>query len=290
LPEKNLVNIERAIMKKNASHKRYSLRSPLDALHRFFVSKDDFRGQNAILTGRQAHQIADVLRLKPGQNIIALDNLGAEYKLCLTNVTKYEIRARVVGKQPATGEPAARITLFQSLGKQDKFEWVLQKCTEIGVVRFVPVLARRSVIRNCRHIGANRLARWRRIVTEAAEQSHRGRLPTLDEPIRLEKGMAELQGFERSLIASTRAQGPSLRDSLRGYRARFTGGVDLALIVGPEGGFTEDEIERGRAGGAIPFTLGPRILRTETAAIVAASIILYELGEMQAKDNSPQTT
>jgi 16S rRNA (uracil1498-N3)-methyltransferase len=277
-------------MKKNAFQKRYSLHSPSDALHRFFVSKDDFQGQNAILRGRQAHQIADVLRLKPGQNIIALDNLGAEYKLCLTNVTKYEISAQVVGKQPATGEPVARITLFQSLGKQDKFEWVLQKCTEIGVVRFVPVIAQRSVIRNCRDIGANKLARWRRIVAEAAEQSHRGRLPTLDEPIRFEKGMAELQGFQRSLIASTRAQGVSLRDSLRGCGACSLGGVDLALIVGPEGGFTEDEIERGRTGGAIPFTLGPRILRTETAAIVAASIILYELGEMDAKHNSPQPT
>jgi 16S rRNA (uracil1498-N3)-methyltransferase len=277
-------------MKKKAPHKRYSQKSPPEALHRFFITKDDFHGQNAILTGSQAHQIADVLRLKPGQNIIALDNLGQEYKLCLTNVTKYEISARVVGKQPATGEPAARITLFQSLGKQDKFEWVLQKCTEIGVVRFVPIIARRSVIRNCRQIGANRLARWRRIITEAAEQSHRARLPTLEEPIRLDKGMAELQGFQRSLIASTRAHGLSLRDSLRGCRARFTGGVDLALIVGPEGGFTEDEIERGRVGGAIPFTLGPRILRTETAAIVAASIILYELGEMEAKDNSPQPT
>ncbi|HUT30262.1 MAG TPA: RsmE family RNA methyltransferase [Sedimentisphaerales bacterium] len=273
-------------MKKTGSHKRYASHVPADSLHRFFVSSEALEGENAILRGRQAHQISEVLRLGPGEHIIALDNFGWEHKLRLTKVGKYEIRAEVVGKELATSEPAVRITLFQSLGKQDKFEWVLQKCTEIGVVRFVPVIAERSVVRNCREIGANKLSRWKRIITEAAEQSHRGVAPVLDEPIKLEKGMAELEGFERSLIASTRAQGMGLRDSLRGCGACLTGGVGLALIVGPEGGFTEDEVERGRAGGAIPFTLGPRILRTETAAVVAASVILYELGELDGRNDS----
>jgi len=270
-------------MKKRGRGRRYRCDIASEALHRFFVSGEALQGENAVLRGRQARQISEVLRLGAGEHIIVLDNFGWEYKLRLTNVRKYEIRAEVVGKQPATGEPAARITLFQSLGKQDKFEWVLQKCTEIGVVRFVPMIARRSVVRRCGEIGENKVARWQRIITEAAEQSHRGRLPSLDAPIKFEKGMAELEGFERSLIASTRAQGVSLRDSLRGCGACNTGGVDLALIVGPEGGFTEDEVERGRTGGAIPFSLGPRILRTETAAVAATSVILYELGELGAE-------
>lgn len=270
-------------MKKSTAPKRYSADLPNEALHRFFITKDDFHAENAVLRGRHAHQIRDVLRLKTGQHIIVLDNLGFEYKLTLTKVAKSEIKGTVVEKQPATGEPAVRITLYQALARHDKFEWVLQKCTEVGVARFVPIITRRSAIRDASSIGAKKLARWRKIITEAAEQAHRGRLPQLSKPITIDEGMAELEGFERSLIASTRAQGWSLRDSLRDHRA-LSGGVEMALLVGPEGGFTEDELERGRASGAIPFYLGPRILRTETAAVVAASLILYELGQMQPND------
>jgi 16S rRNA (uracil1498-N3)-methyltransferase len=276
-------------MKKTAAQKRYSSDLPPEALHRFFITKDDFHAENAVLRGRHAHQIRDVLRLKPGQHIIVLDNLGFEYKLALTKVEKSEINGTVVEKRPATGEPTVRITLYQALARQDKFEWVLQKCTEVGVARFVPIITRRSAIRDASSIGAKKLARWRTIIKEAAEQAHRGRLPKLSQPITIEKGMAELEGFERSLIASTRAHGMSLRDSLRDRRALF-GGVEMALLVGPEGGFTEDELERGRARGAIPFYLGPRILRTETAALVAASLILHELGQMQTKQDQPRPT
>ena len=161
---------------------------------------------------------------------------------------------------------------------RDKFEWVLQKCTEVGVGRFVPMITERSVVRDGESVAGGKLERWRRILTEAAEQSGRGRVPELAAPVESDKGMAELEGFARSLIASTEAQDSGLENCLRGCSR--IGGVSIALFVGPEGGFTEDELERGRASGAIPFSLGERILRTETAAVVASSLILYELGEM----------
>jgi 16S rRNA (uracil1498-N3)-methyltransferase len=266
-------------MKKKKSRKRYSSGSHSQGLHRFFVSAENLQDEKIVLSGTQAHQIRDVLRLEPGENIIVLDNKGAEFEVALTDVARNAIIGKVLEKRPATGEPDVQITLYQSILKQDKFEWVLQKCTEVGVARFVPLITKRSRIRDCDTIKINKLARWRRIITEAAEQSHRGRIPDLTTPVKLEQGMAELEGVDCSLIASTKAHCLSLRSCLQDRRV--SGGVGVALLVGPEGGFTEDELEHGQAGGAIPFNLGPRVLRTETAAVVASSLILYELGQFE---------
>lgn len=265
-------------MKKKKPRSRYSSQSHSQGLHRFFVSAENLQDQDLVLSGKQAHQIRDVLRLGAGEHIIALDNRGAEFEVALTTIGRGEVKGRVIEKQQATGEPDVEITLYQSMLKKDNFEWVLQKCTEVGVARFVPLLTQRSLPRDCDSIRINKLARWRRIITEAAEQSHRGRIPQLQPPIKLEQGMAELEGFDCSLMASTEAHSVSLRSCLDGCGA--SGGVAVALLVGPEGGFTEDELEHGRASGAIPFSLGRRTLRTETAAVVASSLILYQLGQL----------
>ncbi|MHC4062263.1 MAG: 16S rRNA (uracil(1498)-N(3))-methyltransferase [Planctomycetota bacterium] len=266
-------------MKKIKPRSRYSSHSRPQLLHRFFVTAQSLHNKEVVLDNRHAHQIKDVLRLKPGQHIIVLDNQGWQYKLHLTNVGRGVIKGQVVEKRRATGEPRVQITLYQSLLKPDKFEWVLQKCTELGVVRFVPLLTQHSLLRDCKGTKANKLTRWRRIITEAAEQSHRARIPDLKSPIDWERGMAELADYNCSLVASPEAKGKSLRDCLQARRD--LGGASVALFVGPEAGFTEDEVKQAQAGGAIPFSLGHRILRTETAALVASSLILYELGEME---------
>lgn len=248
-------------------------------MHRFFVSDDNFQGENVVLKGQQAHQIRNVLRMSPGDHIIVLDNQGWEYEVMLEAVGQNEITGQVIEKREATGEPAVRITLYQSLLKQDKFEWVLQKCTEVGVTRFVPLVTQRSVIRGRDAISSKKLGRWRSIITEAAEQSGRGLIPELSPPIDLEGGLAGLGGFKCALIASPETQGVGVRSALR--RGDKCAPAAIALFIGPEGGFTQEEVERCRASGAVTISLGRRILRTETAAVVAASLILYELSEME---------
>jgi 16S rRNA (uracil1498-N3)-methyltransferase len=248
-------------------------------MHRFFVSNQNLQGEKVVFLGQQAHQIRNVLRIQPGDRIVVLDNAGWEYEVALTALSRNKITAQVIEKRQAIGEPGVRITLYQSLLKQDKFEWVLQKCTEVGVTQFVPMVTQRSLIQHPGDIKPKKLTRWRRIITEAAEQSGRGRIPELLSPISLEEGLSGLDAFQRCLMACTQAKGRGLRKSLKlGCDTPDT----VALLVGPEGGFTDQEVKLGQSSGAVPISLGRRIFRTETAAVVAVSLILYELGELGA--------
>ncbi len=248
-------------------------------MHRFFISDENLCGENVVLKGKQAHQIRNVLRMRPGDHVIVLDNRSAEYEVELELMSKSRITGHVIEKREATGEPAVQITLYQSLVKQDKFEWVLQKCTEVGVKRFVPLITQRSVIQDPGDISSKKLSRWRSIITEAAEQSGRGLIPELSRAISLEKAIGSLAGFGCCLIASRQTERSGVRSALR--RSDKGASTTIALLIGPEGGFTEEEVKRSQARGAIPISLGRRILRTETAAVVAASLILYELNEME---------
>jgi 16S rRNA (uracil1498-N3)-methyltransferase len=246
-------------------------------MHRFFVAEENLRGQQVVLTGRQAHQIRNVLRMKSGDHIIVLDNTGCEYTVALTKVGWQDVVCEVISKQQAQAEPRTQITLYQSLLAREKFEWVLQKCTEVGVASFVPIVTKRSIVRGQGAITPRKLSRWRDIITEAAEQSGRGRIPQLDAPVNFVDAVSRISDFDRCLIGSPGAAGSSVREILRNGNAKP---VTVALFIGPEGGFTDEEIADACSKGATAFSLGKRILRTETAAVVASAVILYELGEL----------
>jgi 16S rRNA (uracil1498-N3)-methyltransferase len=240
-------------------------------VNRFFVPASDIEGDRIRLSPEQTHQVRHVLRLEPGDIIIVLDDSGIEYDVTLTTIGPKETVGRVTGMHPAQGEPRMEVALFQSLLTRDKFEWVLQKGTEVGVSLFVPVVTQRSLVRT--KIRDRRLDRWRRILTEAAEQSHRGRIPRIEPAIPFDEVVSRLRDFDRSIIAAPGAGAGTLRDALRPVRS-------VAVLIGPEGGFTEDEVALARDKGAVQISLGPRILRTETAAVVVCALVLYELGEM----------
>lgn len=244
--------------------------------NRFFIPASDLAGDQVRLGPEQSHQVCHVLRLKAGDSVVVLDNSGVEYDVTLTAVSRAEAVGLITGQRPAAGEPAAELVLFQSLLAREKFEWVLQKGTEVGVAQFVPVLTDRSLLR-AKVVEDSKMDRWRRIVMEAAEQAHRGRVPKISQIVSFGEAVDQLVGFDRRLIAAPFRETVSLREALEG-----TGGkpVSVALMIGPEGGFTQEEMTLAREKGVAPIRLGPRVLRTETAAIVAAALILYELGEM----------
>lgn len=250
-------------------------RAKAEVKYRFFVKADALSGRGVVLH-EQAHQIRDVLRLRAGERIIVLDNQGWEYEVVLSSVGRSEVRGEVAQKRQAGGEPDVRIMLYQSMVSREKFEQVLQKCTEVGVAAFVPVIAQRSIIRDWKEIKTNKLQRWKRIIQEAAEQSHRGRIPELEPPIRFEEAAARIDNSRCWLVGSPTG-GTSLTTCLKDFNCE--GGV--GLFIGPEGGFTDAEMEALLAHGAKAFSLGKRILRTETATVVASAIVLHELGEME---------
>jgi 16S rRNA (uracil1498-N3)-methyltransferase len=242
-------------------------------MHRFFVNSKDIAARKVVIADSRVHQIRDVLRMKAGNEIIVLDNTGLEYHVRLTNIKPKEIVGEVIEKKRSDAEPHTKITLYQSILARDKFEFVLQKCTEIGVTQFVPVITERSIVRRAEKITEQKLSRFESIIAEAAEQSERGNIPSLRSPIELFQVVSEMGKNDMCLFGSTQ-NCQSLKNILQVCRSHPE---NIALFIGPEGGFSEKEIEFLVVRGVQPFSLGKRILRTETAAVAASAIILYEL-------------
>lgn len=244
------------------------------SLNRFFIEPETLANSpEVILEGEIAHQLTRVLRLNPGDHILLLDGKGAAYEVELGSFRrqgKSEIaEGRVVEQRPAGGEPAVHITLYQALLKGEKFDYVLQKGTEVGVSAFVPMITERCVGQ------AARPERWRKIIREAAEQSRRGLLPLLqDSPIKLGQALEQIKAAQTlGLMAWEEENSTTLRSLPAGT-------THLALLVGPEGGFTPSEAEAARAAGVQTVSLGRRILRAETAGPIATALALYQLGDM----------
>ena len=240
-------------------------------MHRFFIPPEWIGQSGVVITGEQAHQIKNVLRLKNGDRVIMLNNSGAEYELDLINITSSQVTGKIVEKRSSSGEPNIKITLYQSMLKGGKLDIVLQKCTEIGVTRFAPMICERTISRDP---GNSRQDRWKKIIREAAEQSGRGKVPILEPILDFSKACENAVGI--SFL-------PWEEESELGIKSAIskTGKINqLNIFIGPEGGFTKEEIELARSHGIIPVTLGKRILRAETAGMVIASVICYENGEM----------
>lgn len=260
-------------------------------MHRFFVPPAWVRGNEVTITGPQAHQIARVLRMQPDDQVTVLDNSGWEIEVRLTSVDRTEVKGDVVHRRLADGEPRTKITLYLGVLKSNRFEFVLQKGTELGVVQFVPVIADRCVVSDLDAV-EKKLGRWEWIIQEAAEQSHRGRKPSLRPAILFPQACERArQSRGLSLIPWEEERAVDLRELLRNPPAdldpsatgRRTPGwppFTLNVFIGPEGGFTAEEVDVAQRYGLVPVTLGPRILRAETAGIVAAAAILYELGDL----------
>ncbi|MFN8459940.1 MAG: 16S rRNA (uracil(1498)-N(3))-methyltransferase [Anaerolineae bacterium] len=245
--------------------------------HRFFIPSNCLTPPIVRLPGEAAHQIKTVLRLQPGAEIIVLDNSGQEWRVRLTSFGKNEVAGEIIAHQPAQGEPAVQVNLYQGTLKGQKFEWVLQKGAELGVSRFTPVICQRSVV-NKRQEVMEKYPRWQRIIQEAAEQSRRGRLPELTAVLTLTEAIQQTIPAKSSdslaLMPWEEASGPSLKTILAEAKPS-----QISIFIGPEGGFTPEEAAAAQAIGVRLVKLGPRILRAETAGLAVCSAILYELGE-----------
>jgi 16S rRNA (uracil1498-N3)-methyltransferase len=248
-------------------------------LHRFFVDPTLLGGERVSLTGPQAHQMSRVLRLKVGDRVVLVDGAGQEYVVRLDEVRSAAVAATVETVQRSRPEPGLSLTLYQALVPRDRFETVLQKGTEVGISRFVPVWCERSIVPGGDKIDAGRLERWRRIVTEAAEQCERGIVPEIAAPLRFGDALAAATQAGSVLVAWEREHERSVGDGLRAIPQNAR---SLGLFVGPEGGFSEAEIGLARAHGQVQtVSLGPRILRTETAGPILAALALYQAGDLE---------
>jgi len=268
-------------------------------MQRYFLPPEGFLPDRVHLTGDDAHHLIRVMRAEPGDEVICCDGRGRSVRVRLTDIGKNEVSGVVVEELPAGGEPAVEVWIAQSLPKGDKLETVLQKCTELGAAGFLPFLSERTVVHYDAKKEEKRLDRWRKIVKEAAEQSHRSAVPEVAAPLSWQELLARVPHADLAILCYEKESGLQLRTLLReaeGLRvvpadgeqaAGGTGGAStppakprLLVVIGPEGGFTEREAEEAERAGARPTGLGPRILRTETAGLAATACIMYEYGEM----------
>jgi 16S rRNA (uracil1498-N3)-methyltransferase len=232
------------------------------ARRRFFV--DAVQSGRARITGPDAHHLTRVLRVEPGQQFEISDNHSvylAEVESARKDLVSFAVREQV-----ASAEPVVRTTILASLIRFERLEWLLEKATELGVERVVPVRAERSE-RGLEHAAGKRMSRWSRIVREASEQSRRARLPEIGAAVVLAEALKMEADYRYAL---EEAVAPPLLPSLPAHRQL---GHSVALLVGPEGGWTDREREQSAAAGWQPVSLGPQILRAETAAIAALAIV-----------------
>lgn len=236
-------------------------------MRRFFAPAGAIDGGRITLRDREAHHLAVVLRLRPGAQVIVVDGSGREHVVRLTAVDPHEVRGEVVETRPGVAVPIDLI-LVQGVPKGAKMDDVIRMGTELGVRAFMPVLTKRTVAE-----GRGRAGRWRRIAVEAAKQSRRADVPEVADPTPFPAALDRLSEADLVLLLwegeHTRTLAQALREAAAPRR--------VALLVGPEGGFEEAEVAQAVGRGAVPVSLGPLILRTETAGMAAVAMVLYEL-------------
>jgi 16S rRNA (uracil1498-N3)-methyltransferase len=232
--------------------------------HRFWVAPEQLGAGEVIFSSAQTHQLRDVLRLRVGDQVRVFDGVVPRDQVVqLLDATT----GRVIGEQPQAAEPRTRLVVRPALLQRDKFESVLQKLTEVGVAAIGPVLTERGLVRSAPD--ERRLERWTAIVREAAEQCGRGVMPTLLPVAGFTEALQSNGGLR--IVAYERERRIGIREALVGRPEC------VELFVGPEGGFSAEEVGFAEQAGATLVSLGPRVLRSETASPLLAGLVLYEL-------------
>ena len=244
-------------------------------MHRFFVPEHAFAGSGVRLPRDASRQVRRVLRLRPGDTIVVFDGTGREHTARITALEREGVQAEVIATSVPRTEPSARVTLCIAIVKPDRLELAFEKCTELGAARFVPLVTERVQGGAAAAPSDARLARWRRIVREAAEQSGRLIVPDVAAPVQLLEAVSAMAAEGPALLLYEGEERAGLAGTLAGLQL-----AALSLLVGPVGGFTQAEVDAAAHAGAKVVGLGRRVLRTETAAIAALAATMSHLGEL----------
>lgn len=220
-----------------------------------------------------AYHVARVLRMRAGAPLRIFDGSGQEFPAEITRVDGDKVRVSLSDPTPGTAESPLKITLVQGVSRGERMDWALQKATELGVAAINPVLTARSVVRLDEKQAAKRREHWRGIVISACEQSGRARIPSIAVPMTLREYLATVRKDGLRLVLS-----PSAPASLVGLASMPS---KVELLIGPEGGLDDDELHAAQQAGFMPVRLGPRVLRTETAAVAALSVLQGLWGDLQ---------
>jgi 16S rRNA (uracil1498-N3)-methyltransferase len=240
--------------------------------HRFYAPPSQISGTHITLDADEAHHLTRVLRLPVGARVFAFDGCGHEYACQIATADKRNATLAIVEPLPGAVESPLQLTLAQALLKNDKFDWVVQKITELGVTRLVPLLTEHCDIRKAEERADARLQRWRRIALEAVKQCGRRRLLDIAEPLSWAEYCAQTSTNGLNLIFSERGG-----QKLNTLPSTATA---VSVAIASEGGWSEAELQLADQHGFTPIHLGPRILRAETAAVAGAALLQQRFGDM----------
>lgn len=239
----------------------------------FYIEKTDITENIATISGEEAQHISRVLRMKKGDEVTLCDGEGMFYEAVLSDFSDKTVTAEILSSRRAETEPQVQVTIFQGVPKNPKLETIIQKLTEIGAVRLVPVDTKRAVAKLDKE---NKVERLRKIAREAAKQSKRGIVPEVLSPLSFKEAVKMASESDLALIPYEEEREMSLKKALQGKKPKT-----VSVMIGPEGGFDSEEIKFAKENGITSVTLGKRILRTETAPLTVCSAVLYELDEME---------
>ena len=239
---------------------------------RFFIDYTPAVGGNAVIEGADARHIGGALRMTPGETLTLCDGRGTDYACTVTAVERERVTLSVDAAAPSSSEPSLAVTLYMGLPKGDKMELIIQKAVELGVTAIVPVAMSRCIVKLDGKDAAKKQARWQKIAAEAAGQSGRGIIPVVETPISWKQALSRFAA-ERTLLCYEGGGQPIGTLVTPADRA-------VSLVVGPEGGFDVAEVEAVLQAGGKIATLGPRILRCETAPLAAIAVLMEKSGNM----------
>ncbi len=248
-------------------------------MHHFFVQSENIKEDKVVISGSDVRHITSSLRLSVGDKITVADGERNKYFVEIVSMDNKKVIGRIKDEVEKKIEPEARITLVQGVPKSKKMDLIVQKSTELGIDKVIPVETRRTVVKLKPSKAKRRVKRWQKIAREAAKQSGRARIPHVGRLIKFREIKELMAEYDLILIPWEDEEQISLKEVVR--KLKKTGqGKRIMIIIGPEGGFASQEVELIRDEGAYSVSLGPRILRTETAGIVATTMVLYELGDL----------
>lgn len=246
-------------------------------MHRFFIKRENIYKGGIAVEGEDVQHISRVLRLQAGDKIILCDGEGTDYHVTIETMNKHSVRTVIIDKEASKGEASIHTVLYQGIPKATKMDLIIQKCTEMGINRIVPLTTVRTVVKlESEKDERKKVERWSKIAEEAAKQSGRGIIPQIDMPMTFDQALKDAGGLELRLIPYESESTVSVKDALQRKKVNRIG-----YFIGPEGGFEISEIEKAKNADVIPVTLGKRILRTETAGFAVLTGIMYEYDQMR---------
>ena len=249
-------------------------------MYHFFAEPQQILEDRIMIEGPDVRHIRNVLRMKPGEELLLSDGTGGDYTCCIEEFTEQTVVCRILRFEALDTEPPIQVYLFQGLPKADKLEHIIQKSVELGVYRIIPTMCARSVVRYDEKKQKSKQERWQKIAESAAKQSRRGLIPKVESLVSFSRALQMAAELDLVLIPYENFKDMA---QTREVLHKILPGMRIGIFVGPEGGFEPDEVQRACAepssngAGAEKISLGSRILRTETAPLMLLSVLMFQM-------------